>query len=142
MEELLNQLFTLKELVLAELAAAIPVAAALAWKYIKGKLGPARLETLGGLARVAVFAAEELGHKGGKVNELVTGRQKLEFAVGRLRDLAARAGVKVTDEEAKNLVEAVLNEVRPYTQLPDLSPPIPVSAGARDPEVPAFEPAH
>jgi hypothetical protein len=103
------------------------------------------METLNSVARVAVFAAEELGHKHGKANENISGQEKLAFAVARLRELAASAGLKVTDAEAKALAEAVLNEVRPYAQLPDLSFPAPVNEGAvvvRDPDASAFEPAH
>lgn len=144
MEELLNRLLEFKVLVQAEVLAAIPVAIGLLWKRIKSQLGPERMETLTSIARVAVFAAEELGHKGGKADEVVTGRQKLAFAVGRLTELASRAGIKVTAEEAEALVEAILNEVRPYNQLPDLDavlgqePPAGANVGAeRD-----FTPAH
>lgn len=146
MEELLNRLLEFEQLVKAEVLTAIPLAIGLLWKRIKSALGPERLETLTSIARVAVFAAEELGHKGGKVGEDISGRAKLEFAVGRLFELASRAGLKVSEDEAKALIEAVLNEVRPYAQLPDL-PALPANEGGevspvRDPNASAFEPAH
>lgn len=137
MEELLNRLLEFKLLVQAEVLAAIPVAIGLLYKRIKSALGPERQETLESIARVAVFAAEELGHKGGKVGEEVSGREKLVFAVARLREIAAKAGIKVTDAEAETLVEALLNQVRPYAQLPDLEvPPPPANVGAEEPFVP------
>lgn len=140
---LLNRLIDFEAVIKAELLAAVPVVVGLIWKRIKSALGPERLDTLTSIARVAVFAAEELSHKGAKVDEAVSGQEKLAYAVNRLVDLAAAAKVKVTVQEAKALIEAVLNEVRPYTEPPESVPPVPASVGAEPrPVVSAFEPSH
>jgi len=119
-EEFFTNIENLKSLFVAEVLAAVPVALGLAWKFIKGKLGPDRMETLTSIARVAVFASEELGHKGGKVGDAITGAEKLGFATAKVRELAAKAGIKVSVADAEAFIEAVLNEVRPFQGVPDL----------------------
>lgn len=110
----------LTEWLTATALAAIPAVVGLLWKRIRSATGPEKVEVLTNLARVAVFAAEELGHKNGKVGEEVSGREKLAYAVARLEDLSKRVHVKVDNDQAEALIEAVLNETRPYTQLPDV----------------------
>lgn len=84
------------------------------WVLLNRVTGNRAAETLQTLAPAAVHAAEELDHKLTKVNGNIAGKEKLDFAVARLMDLAKLGHIKLTEEQAKAIIEGTLNQARPY----------------------------
>ena len=105
--------------VLSGLLVLVGVAAGIIWSELSGrkkpKLNGEKLNILVDLARVAVSAAETLGH-----NKNLTGTEKYDLAYEALVELAGRIGITLSVVEAGALIHAVLNEVVPAKFTDDL----------------------
>jgi len=109
------------------LATAVAALAQRAYVAINRHIGKTNLEALEHASPLAVGAAEELGHQLAKVNDSIPSEEKLSFATARLMDLAKMAHLKLSEQQAKTIVEGTLNQARPYLEAADL--PEPVSRG-------------
>jgi len=101
------------------LATAVAALAQRAYVAINRHIGKTNLEALEHASPLAVGAAEELGHQLAKVNDSIPSEEKLSFATARLMDLAKMAHLKLSEQQAKTIVEGTLNQARPYLELPD-----------------------
>jgi len=87
----------------------LPVVATAMARYFQNAGNPHKARALQQWALLAVSAAEEYAR-----NHNVPSGQKLRYATEFLKSVTGKAGVRLNDDQLKLVIEAVLNDTRPY----------------------------